>query len=93
MDKVVQRNAAVAQESAAASNDLSQQANVLRESVHELTRLFGTLRATTLLANTATREISIGRHERPVLPEVNGHAKSSASGMRRESPVAMASRM
>ncbi len=61
MDKVVQRNAAVAEEGAAASGELSQQASVLRSSVHELTRLFGTLRDQTAPTRDATAVANASR--------------------------------
>ncbi|MGO8697394.1 MAG: bacteriohemerythrin [Limisphaerales bacterium] len=69
MDKVTQSNAAAAEESAASAQELSAQANIMKESVRELVRLVG--------GTNLTGEHSDFSPE-PPSPPANGRARAEA---------------
>lgn len=95
MEQVVQSNAASAEEGAAASSELSEQAEVLRASVHELTRLFGKLerkRATAAGEGAACaneRAPATRAHARPLGEhgEISGNEERPETGKRRPAVV------
>jgi methyl-accepting chemotaxis protein len=76
MDKVVQSNAASAEESAAAAEELNAQAELMKESVHELMELVGGAR-TALAASAAPAgsrvAVSLPSLARPGKSLTNGH--------------------
>ncbi len=71
MDKVTQSNAASAEESASASEELNAQASTLKDAVHELVQLVG---GAGVVAPSAATQASA--HDRPAnaSPKRNGHA-------------------
>jgi uncharacterized phage infection (PIP) family protein YhgE len=86
MDKVTQANAASAEESAAAAEELNAQAAVMRQAVGELVRLVGGSQQTTGRNSTAWRE-SAASHPSMVPKAPAPRAKVHASG---QPPVAAA---
>ena len=67
MDKVTQNNAASAEESAAAAQELNAQATVMKESVGELLKLVGT-------SQVRMTEVQIETHRHSINPPVASHA-------------------
>lgn len=90
MDKVTQSNAASAEESAGAAEELNSQVTVLKESVRELLQLVG---GAHVQARTVVRTDlnSISTLEKPLAHKPingNGHRNLEAAGRRSEIPMA-----
>ena len=89
MDKVTQSNAASAEESAAAAQELNSQADVMNQAVGELMQLVGGAAATTTVAARAGSPPVFHRTP-PASPQTNGHAPKlspPAQGRREEIPM------
>jgi len=69
VDKVVQRNAANAEESASASAEMTARAGQMKEFVQDLTALVNGSRSTTRIMPEAARHPAAGRHVMKAFPD------------------------
>jgi methyl-accepting chemotaxis protein len=92
MDKVTQSNAASAEESAAAAQELSGQSEVMKQSVAELLQLVGGQSEAAARAPAAQVRPATPRQPAPIGRQMNGngHARTAAPGAKRRHEIPMA---
>jgi methyl-accepting chemotaxis protein len=92
MDKVTQSNAAGAEESASASEELNSQAEMMREAIRGLERLIGAAPST--FETSTDRDLPTADHpaRQPASPRDEETAPSEGSARRSDMPTALAQR-